>query len=498
MPPKGSKPTSDELLAQFDNLGIDQSNKTSKPSQAPTDNAKAQEDVLAELDNLAAQRPSSGPGTPRLSTDKPRSSTRSPRPSATIEREEKVRPSEETGRSSRAEITSELPKPEENAAPQQQEQPQEQQGGGWWGGIFATASAAMKQAEAAVKEIQNNEEAQRWAQQVKGNVGALRDLGGELRNMAIPTFTNLIHTLAPPISSHERLQIHVTHDFSGYPGVDPLVYAVFSRVMAQVEGGDLLVIQRGQESSPKRTLDVGGYISSAGWNDGPWWRTVTPGNPRTINAVSGTIEGSKLARASAESYATEYFSSRGGLEEAAKQASEVLSESNPVRSSDIFLAIQAIRQTVSADLFQAGASGEKDTSGAVEPEEAEDEIFFALYLHDPIHGIAFHTISQSVPAKWIEWLDASAPAVEDAEDAQVAHAEVPEAILEIIESGGVDPREWIAEWVEETLSLSAGVIAQRYVARRMGVGEGGVGKGKMRAEQASTVESGAGEAARAI
>jgi hypothetical protein len=35
----------------------------------------------------------------------------------------------------------------------------------------------MKQAEAAVKEIQNNEEAQKWAQQVKGNVGALRDLG---------------------------------------------------------------------------------------------------------------------------------------------------------------------------------------------------------------------------------------------------------------------------------------------------------------------------------
>jgi hypothetical protein len=35
----------------------------------------------------------------------------------------------------------------------------------------------MKQAEAAVKEIQNNEEAQRWAQHMKGNVGALRDLG---------------------------------------------------------------------------------------------------------------------------------------------------------------------------------------------------------------------------------------------------------------------------------------------------------------------------------
>ncbi|KAK5787804.1 hypothetical protein VI817_010301 [Penicillium citrinum] len=321
--------------------------------------------------------------------------------------------------------------------------------------------------------------------------------------MAIPTFTNLIHTLAPPISSHERLQIHVTHDLSGYPGVDPLVYAVFSRVMAQVEGGDLLVIQRGQESSPKRGLDVGGYISSAGWGDGPWWRTVTPGTPRTINAVPGTVEASKLARASAESYATEYFSSRGGIEEAAKQATEVLSESNPVRSSDIFLAIQAITQTVSKDLFQAGASGEKEkssTSGAVETPESEEEISFALYLHDPVHGIAFHTISQAVPQKWIEWLDASAPAVEnpDAEDAEIPRAVVPEAIAEIVESGGVDPREWAAEWIEETLSLATGVVAQRYVARRMGVGEGGVGKGKMRAEQATTVESGAGEAARAL
>jgi len=50
-------------------------------------------------------------------------------------------------------------------------------GGGWWGGILATASAAVKQAEAAYKEIQHNQEAQRWADQVRGNVGALKNLG---------------------------------------------------------------------------------------------------------------------------------------------------------------------------------------------------------------------------------------------------------------------------------------------------------------------------------
>lgn len=273
--------------------------------------------------------------------------------------------------------------------------------------------------------------------------------------------------------------------------------------MAQVEGGDLLVIQRGQESAPKRALDLGGFNSSApGWHDGPWWRTVSPGNPRSVNAVRGPVEATKLARASAESYASEYFAPKGGIEEAAKQASQVLSETNPVRSSDIFLAVQAISQDTSTELFQAGPTTDKATPpGVVDvPDAKEDEISFALYLHDPIHGIAFHTISQTVPQKWTEWLDASAPAPEDpnAEDAYAPRPVVPEAIAEIIETGGVDPREWVSEWIEETLSLAMGVIAQRYVARRMGVGEGGLGKGKMRAEQATTVDSGAGEAARAL
>ncbi len=35
----------------------------------------------------------------------------------------------------------------------------------------------MKQAEAAVKEIQQNEEAKKWADQVRGNYSALRGYG---------------------------------------------------------------------------------------------------------------------------------------------------------------------------------------------------------------------------------------------------------------------------------------------------------------------------------
>ena len=274
----------------------------------------------------------------------------------------------------------------------------------------------------------------------------------------------------------------------GYPSLDPLIYNTFSRVMAQVEGGELMVIQRGQESSRRRGSDVGGFTgsSNSGWSDGPWWRQST--ETRNLGAVKGLVEGTKLSKVSAESYANDFYTARGGLEKAAQQATEVLNESNPVRSSDIFLSIQAIEHQSSSDMF-GESSKEKSDTGMVDPEEEPEKLVaFAIYLHDPIHGITFSTITQTLPQKWIEWLDASAHSSE-------SDSTLPPEIADIIESGGVDPREWVAEWVEETLSLGVGIVAQRYVARRMGVGHGGIGKGKARQQ---ALEFGGGEAARAV
>jgi hypothetical protein len=212
---------------------------------------------------------------------------------------------------------------------------------------------------------------------------------------------------------------------------------------------------------------------------------------------------------SAEAYSNEYFTSHGGLELAAQRATEILSESNPVRSSDIFLAVQAISHEAPEDLFQ-GPAKEKEEGSVVEDKETSDELIsFAIYLHDPVHSITFYTLSQSVPAKWIRWLDASSPLTPasptspsqqksgffGSEAEQYKNPNFPEEIAEIIESGGVDPREWVAEWVEEILTLGTGVVAQRYVARRMGVGEGGIGRGKARMEE--VLGDGGGEAARA-
>lgn len=236
-----------------------------------------------------------------------------------------------------------------------------------------------------------------------------------------------------------------------------------------------MVIQRGS---------FDGYRGGGGsWNDGPWWRQT---DKRDLSVVTGLAAGTKLARISAETYASDFFAARGGLEEAAKQATEVLSETNPVRSSDIFIAIQAVSHPAQDGLFATPSSAEE--KGDAQDQDEED-VAFAVYLHDPIHGISLKAISQALPLKWVEWLDAPANTEAAGEEPQL-----PQEIQDIIENGGVDPREWVSEWMEDTITLSIGIVAQRYVARRMGVGEAGLGRGRARE---AALEAGGGEAARA-
>jgi len=158
-------------------------------------------------------------------------------------------------------------------------------GGGWgWGSLWNTATTAVKAAEGLVQEIQQSEEGKKWVAQVGGGADVLRGLGGnslptlftqvliplagDVRSKAMPTFANLLNHLAPPISSHEQLRIHITHDLQNYPFVDNVVFGVFDRVMQQVEGGDLLVVQRGSGSKPRSSVDGGAF------GGGPWWKAM--------------------------------------------------------------------------------------------------------------------------------------------------------------------------------------------------------------------------------
>lgn len=194
-------PTDEELLAQFEGIG-DSSIPASSPAKTASKTSKAApsplaDDPLAELENLAKAKPPSRPHTPKVAAGISRreaatptsqgqsssarnsgDSTSRPVPSAP------PRKSAESTRSFHQGLTPTSEEAAEEAARQEQQQQQQQQpaakqsgGSSWWGGLLSTASAAVKQAEAAVKEIQKNEEAQKWVEQVRGNVGAFSKLG---------------------------------------------------------------------------------------------------------------------------------------------------------------------------------------------------------------------------------------------------------------------------------------------------------------------------------
>ena len=184
-------PTDDELNKLLEGIGEDGATAQPAPKGASkttkTTSSQSEQDLLAELENLGAQQPVSRPHTPRVHSVK-RSTTATPLPDSSRTSEEKASAPRKSGDSTRSFHTSFTPsatssdfQESERKVPiaQQSEAspPASGAGGGWWGGIFATASAAVKSAEAAVKEIQQNEEAKRWAEQVKGNVGALRGFG---------------------------------------------------------------------------------------------------------------------------------------------------------------------------------------------------------------------------------------------------------------------------------------------------------------------------------
>lgn len=57
-----------------------------------------------------------------------------------------------------------------------------------------------------------------------------RNTGQDLLQASQHSLTTLLSTIAPPISEHEIIEIWLTHDMTGYEGVDGLVYRGLSKV----------------------------------------------------------------------------------------------------------------------------------------------------------------------------------------------------------------------------------------------------------------------------
>lgn len=200
MPPKAK--TVEEELAELEMMGAEAPTPPPKKATKASRQRPAQEDDalkgLEELEALEkfqpaeAPRPTSRSNTPKLSSSSTASSNRRTAGVVTPSSTGSARTSEDrsaaprkSGESARSFHQSFAPTVEEPEKSPPQPTETKEVGGSWWGGGWGgiissateAANAAKKQAEAAYQEIQKNQEAQRWAEQVRGNVGALRGIG---------------------------------------------------------------------------------------------------------------------------------------------------------------------------------------------------------------------------------------------------------------------------------------------------------------------------------
>lgn len=227
MTTKKERLTDEELLAQFEGIDDDAGAVQAPPKPATGSQPLEQADLFEELGISERQHPASRPHTPRLGNQPSVSAGRSsPKPQTVADagRSSEDKANVRSGDNTRPFHTSITPDDEKgteteawtNTGVTQETEPAPTQstGGGWWGGIFATATAAVKQAEALAKEIKQNEEAQRWAEQVKGNVGALRGLGKSfVRSILYEGFNqlNIVCRRGTSIPSTPYFHQHSTH-----------------------------------------------------------------------------------------------------------------------------------------------------------------------------------------------------------------------------------------------------------------------------------------------
>ncbi|KAJ8518702.1 hypothetical protein ONZ45_g4224 [Pleurotus djamor] len=247
--------------------------------------------------------------------------------------------------------------------------------GGWgWGSVWNTASAAIQQAKTVVdeqvKNLPNNEQARKWSEGMVeyAKTAQLDKLGKDFRQLGLSTLTDILNVVAPPISEHEVLQVWLSHDMRGYDGIETLVYRSLSRVMEQVEGGDLIV-NRGNESRPKSSGE----------------------DARDLNAVDGYDAALKLAQAN--------------LDELIKANADKPTESKatatqaPVSYSHIYLRVQPFTSTL------ATLPPTNPDAGAASSTEAPSQLQFMLHLCDPGHQLVHTTVTQVIPGHWLDLWD---------------------------------------------------------------------------------------------
>ncbi|CEQ39079.1 SPOSA6832_00582 [Sporobolomyces salmonicolor] len=275
-----------------------------------------------------------------------------------------------------------------------------QSSGGIAGGLGGLGEGLMK-------ALGENEQAKKWSEGVMGLAkGAhLDQLGKDLKSTTLKSLTDLLNAVAPPIAEHEVIQVSLSHDMVGYDGVETLVYRGLAKIMDQIEGGTL-VVNKGTEEKPREQADPDVDV-------------------RDLNLVDGLMEGWKLAEASLDQLIKATY---------APPAPPAVNPDGgitvPVTTCPVYLRIQPCL----SPLPFLSSSSLSPSSDSTSP-NAGKALFFLLVLRDPTHRLVHQSLSQSLPAAWLD---------------------IP-----------FEENEWVEDQMVEVIRRSVEVVGQEYITHRM-------------------------------
>lgn len=275
------------------------------------------------------------------------------------------------------------------------------------GGIAAGIGGGL------MKALGENEQAKKWSEGVMSYAkGAhLDQLGKELKTTTLKSLTDLLNAVAPPIAEHEVIEVSLSHDMVGYDGVEALVYRGLAKIMDQIEGGTLVVNPAPQTEKAK---EAGLNADERPENEDD--------DARDLNVIDGLAEGWKLAESRLEDLINKTYKAPVAPSEAAEGITV------PVTTCPVYMRLQpclAPLPSLPASCLPTSTPDPK----------ALKSLFFLVLLRDPTHKLVHSSLSQSMPASWLE---------------------IP-----------FEENEWVEDEMVEIIRRSVEIIGQEYITHRM-------------------------------
>lgn len=292
---------------------------------------------------------------------------------------------------------------------------------GQWGTLLSSASKFAGQARHELErraaeiglddghgELSLHHLSERFTRGVRGIVGDanLGKFGQDISEVGRRGWNDILNVVAPPMEAHEMVQVSLSYDFEGIPGIDSMAFRILMRVLQQVDVHDVTVVRASEAAQPQ----------AAAHEEGARYQ-LAPSASRTqaleaaFTCIAALCESVAPADAARE-------------QAAAATAAEAAAAACP-----LIVRIQPFYEEVT------GTVGAGDASAwlrGTAPRGEKRHLVFLVWLADPLHRLSHHTTSQAIPAWWLSLPDA-----------------------------------WVEQALSDAIQGALGVVSQEYVQARV-------------------------------